>query len=139
MGPQRAAQIFLKRHPNAHRFEVTLYGSLAATGKGHMTDVAIQEVLREAAPVKIVWKPTEFLQFHPNGMKFVALNGYDKPTEERRARARRTSASARSRSITSTPPRTSSAGVRTTVVATGSMWRFARTRTSGTTCARCGR
>lgn len=33
MGPQRAAQIFLKRHPNAHRFEVTLYGSLAATGK----------------------------------------------------------------------------------------------------------
>lgn len=82
MGPQRAAQIFLKRHPNAHRFEVTLYGSLAATGKGHMTDVAIQEVLREAAPVKIVWKPTEFLQFHPNGMKFVALNGYDKPTEE---------------------------------------------------------
>ena len=46
MGPQRAAQIFLKRHPNAHRFEVTLYGSLAATGKGHMTDVAIQELLR---------------------------------------------------------------------------------------------
>ena len=43
MGPQRAAQIFLKRHPNAHRFEVTLYGSLPATGKGHMTDVAIQE------------------------------------------------------------------------------------------------
>ena len=82
MGPQRAAQVFLKRHPNAHHFEVTLYGSLAATGKGHMTDVAIEEVLQAAAPVTIVWKPTEFLPFHPNGMKFVALNGNDSPTEE---------------------------------------------------------
>ena len=82
MGPQRAAQAFLKRHPNAHRFVVTLYGSLAATGKGHMTDTAIQEVLSEAAPVEIIWKPTVFLSFHPNGMKFVAYNGNDKPTEE---------------------------------------------------------
>ncbi len=141
MGPQRAAQIFLKRHPNAHRFEVTLYGSLAATGKGHMTDVAIQEVLREAAPVKIVWKPTEFLQFHPNGMKLSPSTATTSPPRSgrsiasaaapcRRARARRTSASARSRSITSTPPRISSAGVRATVVATGSMWHFVRTRIS---------
>ena len=38
MGPQRAAIIFAERHPEASRFEVTLYGSLAATGKGHMTD-----------------------------------------------------------------------------------------------------
>ena len=41
MGPQRAAVIFAGRHPEAARFEVTLYGSLAATGKGHMTDKAI--------------------------------------------------------------------------------------------------
>ena len=34
MGPQRAAVIFAGRHPEAARFEVTLYGSLAATGKG---------------------------------------------------------------------------------------------------------
>ena len=34
MGPQRAAIIFAARHPEASRFEVTLYGSLAATGKG---------------------------------------------------------------------------------------------------------
>ena len=33
MGPQRAAIIFAERHPEAARFEVTLYGSLAATGK----------------------------------------------------------------------------------------------------------
>jgi len=34
MGPQRAAKLFLERCPNASYYEVTLYGSLAATGKG---------------------------------------------------------------------------------------------------------
>ena len=82
MGPQRAAQIFLQRHPHAHRFEVTLYGSLAATGKGHMTDVAIKEALQAVAPVEIVWKPTVFLNFHPNGMKFVSFDADDHPAEE---------------------------------------------------------
>ena len=38
MGPRKAAQIFLERHPEAAAFQVTLYGSLAATGKGHMTN-----------------------------------------------------------------------------------------------------
>ena len=51
-------------------FEVTLYGSLAATGKGHLTDVAITDVLGKIAPVEIVWKPQVFLPFHPNAMKF---------------------------------------------------------------------
>ena len=46
MGPQRAARLFLKRCDNASLYEVTLYGSLAATGKGHMTDVAIEEVIQ---------------------------------------------------------------------------------------------
>ena len=41
MGPRHAAELFLAKHPDAARFEVTLYGSLAATGKGHMTDAAI--------------------------------------------------------------------------------------------------
>lgn len=46
MGPMRAAQMFLERNRGAVRFNVTLYGSLAATGKGHMTDAAILEVLQ---------------------------------------------------------------------------------------------
>ena len=75
MGPQKAAQIYAQRHPEAQRFEVTLYGSLAATGKGHMTDVAICEGLQCVAPVEIVWNAREFLPFHPNGMKFVAIDG----------------------------------------------------------------
>lgn len=70
MGPQNAAQIYLARHPEAAKYEVTLYGSLAATGRGHMTDQAITDVLASKAHVNIVWKPTVFLPFHPNGMKF---------------------------------------------------------------------
>ena len=77
MGPQRAAKLFMERCANASTYEVTLYGSLAATGKGHMTDVAIEEVLRPHKFVHIIWEPQTFLPFHPNGMKFVGkdLNG----------------------------------------------------------------
>lgn len=71
MGPQRAARLFLERCAGVVFCEVTLYGSLAATGKGHMTDVAIEEVLCPHCDVKIIWEPQVFLPFHPNGMKFV--------------------------------------------------------------------
>lgn len=74
MGPRKAAEMFLERHPEAASFKVTLYGSLAATGKGHMTDVAIIDTLKPAAPVEIVWQPKVFLPFHPNGMTFAALD-----------------------------------------------------------------
>lgn len=74
MGPQRAAKIFLSKNMDARYFEVTLFGSLAATGSGHMTDSAIEEVLKPVALVNIVWKPSVFLPFHPNGMHFSALD-----------------------------------------------------------------
>ena len=74
MGPMRAAQMFLEKHPEAASFEVTLYGSLAATGKGHMTDEAILNVLRPVAPTTIHWEPKVFLPFHPNGMLFEAFD-----------------------------------------------------------------
>ena len=74
MGPQRAAIIFAERHPEAARFEVTLYGSLAATGKGHMTDQAIIDILKQVAPIEIVWEPEVFLPYHPNGMLFRAYS-----------------------------------------------------------------
>lgn len=74
MGPQKAAQTFAAHNKDAKSFEVTLYGSLAATGRGHMTDVAIDEVLRPIAPLSIVWQPKVFLPYHPNGMKFVAFD-----------------------------------------------------------------
>ena len=73
MGPLKAAEIFASRHPEAKSFEVTLYGSLAATGKGHLTDVAITGELEKTAPCCIRWRPDIELPFHPNGMSFTAV------------------------------------------------------------------
>lgn len=81
MGPRKAAEMFVVRHPNATKFKVTLYGSLAATGKGHMTDVAIIDTLEPTAPVEIIWQPKVFLPFHPNGMTFAAFDVNDKLIE----------------------------------------------------------
>jgi len=81
MGPKSAASQFLAKHPEAASFRVTLYGSLAATGKGHMTDVAILDTLRPHAPVEIVWEPQVFLPFHPNGMLFESLDGEGRLTD----------------------------------------------------------
>lgn len=73
MGPRTAAEKYQARHPEAASFRVTLYGSLAATGKGHLTDWAIEQVLgRERCT--ILWEPDMVLPFHPNGMKFEAMD-----------------------------------------------------------------
>ena len=69
MGPARAAQMFLDKNKNAEHFRVTLYGSLAATGRGHLTDKAIERVLGKER-TEIVWKAEEIPAFHPNGMRF---------------------------------------------------------------------
>ena len=81
MGPKKAAEAFVKRASDADRYKVTLYGSLAATGKGHMTDVAIRSVLEPVAPTEIVWRPDISLPFHPNGMRFEAFKA-GKPVDE---------------------------------------------------------
>ena len=82
MGPRKAAEIFVNKHPEAKSFEVTLYGSLAATGKGHMTDVAILDTMQPKAPTTLIWEPTIVLPFHPNGMKFIAKDDSGLSTEE---------------------------------------------------------
>ena len=73
MGPKKAAERFAERCHDADAYRVTLYGSLAATGKGHLTDAAILSVLEPLAPTEIVWKPEVVLPFHPNGMLFEGL------------------------------------------------------------------
>ena len=75
MGPRKAAEIFLERNSNVEAFRVTLYGSLAATGKGHLTDTAIREVLEKAATTEIIWRPEIVKEYHTNGMLFEALKG----------------------------------------------------------------
>ena len=75
MGPRYASEIFLQKNPEARGFQVILYGSLAATGKGHLTDKAIADVLdNEEHPLEIIWKSNVFLPFHPNGMTFRAID-----------------------------------------------------------------
>lgn len=76
MGPRTAAEKFSKNNEDAAKFRVTLYGSLAATGKGHLTDWAITDCLKPKQ-TDIIWKPEEFLPRHPNAMKFEALAADD--------------------------------------------------------------
>lgn len=81
MGPRAAALRYLERHPEAASFRVTLYGSLASTGKGHLTDYAIVNVLGKER-TEIVWKPDVTLPFHPNGMKYEALDANGLASDE---------------------------------------------------------
>jgi L-serine dehydratase len=75
MGPRRAAEVFRSRLPRRpSRVVVTLYGSLAATGKGHMTDAAVTSVLGDV-PVEFLWRSGQTLTAHPNGMVFRAFDG----------------------------------------------------------------
>ncbi len=81
MGPSKAASVFRNENPEAAAFHVTLYGSLAATGKGHLTDKAIIESFAPL-PVEIAWNASETLPPHPNGMIFKALNDSGAATRE---------------------------------------------------------
>ncbi len=73
MGPHQAAVQFAANYPQAVSFRVTLYGALAATGKGHLTDFTIKEAL-EPHRIEIVWEPTVFLPRHPNALRLEALD-----------------------------------------------------------------
>lgn len=69
MGPFKAVTNYIENHPETRSLHVTLYGSLAATGKGHLTDKAIEEAAANAGlEVIIAWEPKENLPEHPNGM-----------------------------------------------------------------------
>ena len=67
MGPFKAVTNYVENHPDAKKLHVTLYGSLAATGKGHLTDWACEDAFR-SGKVTIEWQPKENLPMHPNGM-----------------------------------------------------------------------
>lgn len=73
IAPGRAANIFLSRQKEVSSFRVTLYGSLAATGKGHATDQVIKKVLSPHY-VDFIWKTKEELPLHPNGLKFECIH-----------------------------------------------------------------
>lgn len=74
MGPRRAAEAFRAGIPaETSHVRISLYGSLAATGRGHLTDIAVGQPFAPL-PVELVWLPEETLPRHPNGMRFEAFD-----------------------------------------------------------------
>jgi L-serine dehydratase len=73
IGPRKAAIMFRERYPEVSSYRVTLYGSLAATGVGHLTDSAIYNELGKDN-TELIFRPEIELDYHPNGLKFEALN-----------------------------------------------------------------
>lgn len=74
MGPAIAATQFKQNNPSITKFEVTLYGSLASTGKGHLTDEALYRIL--GPELVIHWEPTIVKDFHPNALLFNAIDNF---------------------------------------------------------------
>ena len=74
MGPERAVKIIRERFPKADLLKVTLYGSLALTGKGHGTEKVI---VNTAAPVKceVLWDVSTPCPVHPNTMDIKVYSG----------------------------------------------------------------
>ena len=71
MGPKKAAEYFKNKYKTADSFKVILYGSLAATGKGHLTDRIIKKVLEPYENTIVFDNKTE-CKVHPNTMDFIA-------------------------------------------------------------------
>lgn len=71
MGPLRAAEKFLREYPDAPRYKVILYGSLAKTGKGHMTDGVLKEAF-EGRQFEIRADYITPTDFHPNTLDIIA-------------------------------------------------------------------
>jgi L-serine dehydratase len=84
MGPRAAAIAFIEDYcGDGVQYFAYLYGSLAATGKGHLTDVAIRDSFeKEGKNVSIFWKPNEFKAYHPNAVTFIGFDSHDKPIAE---------------------------------------------------------
>ena len=72
MGPERAAELFKNRYPEADNFRVILYGSLSKTGVGHGSDRVIRQVL-SPLPTEIIFSKESPVGFHPNTLDFIAL------------------------------------------------------------------
>src|SRR5690554_1292760 len=80
MGPHKASLNFIEKtkHLPVEKYVVELYGSLAATGKGHLTDWIIIKTLGQDK-TQVIFKPEIVYDYHTNGMKFYA---YDKNNHE---------------------------------------------------------
>ena len=78
MGPARAAEIFKSENPDAERYEVVLYGSLAKTGVGHGTDRVLRDVFapKDVQIIFAAHAPDDLK--HPNTLDLSAFTGAEK-------------------------------------------------------------
>ena len=79
MGPQIACELFRQRYPETIRYKVILYGSLAMTGRGHLTDYVIRKTLGDA---EVIFDD-QFVLWHPNTLD---IFGYDPSGAEMKMR-----------------------------------------------------
>ena len=76
MGPRKAADEFNQQYPQASSFRVTLFGSLAATGKGHLTDYTLTEAFYPK-PLEVIFDTHTIMHKHPNALTLQALDKAD--------------------------------------------------------------
>ena len=74
MGPISAAKRFIKENPDADEYKVVLFGSLAKTGAGHLTDTALMRVF-QGRKLDIEFDKSTPTDYHPNTMDFYAVKG----------------------------------------------------------------
>ena len=79
IGPYNAVKYILKKYQNIKDIKVTLFGSLASTGKGHLTDYIIDKLLADY-PHIISFNSRKKVK-HPNTMLFT-LNLLDGTSKE---------------------------------------------------------
>lgn len=65
IGPEKAATFIKSRYPQAERFRVTLYGSLALTGSGHGTDRVLIQTFAPI-PCEVIFDKQTDCAVHPN-------------------------------------------------------------------------
>ncbi len=71
MAPDKASRYFASIYPEADTYKCILYGSLAMTGQGHMTDLVIQNAFAPK-PCEVVFDKKTTRLPHPNTMDLFA-------------------------------------------------------------------
>lgn len=71
MGPERASRLFKEKYSKADYYDVILYGSLALTGKGHLTDAIIKKTFSPKT-VNVFFDKEEKCSVHPNTLDLIA-------------------------------------------------------------------
>lgn len=72
MGPKRAVDRFINIHQDIDKLKVILYGSLALTGKGHLTDSIIKSAAKDIE-TEIIFDTKKECTVHPNIMQIIGF------------------------------------------------------------------